>query len=53
MLHDKRSALSSYISALLGSGRTVFTAEEAERALGAERGAFLDAAERLQRSRRC
>ena len=49
MLHDKRSALSSYISALLGSGRTVFTAEEAERALGAERGAFLDAAERLQR----
>jgi predicted transcriptional regulator of viral defense system len=30
-------------------GRTVFTAEEAEQALGVGRGAFLDAAERLQR----
>lgn len=30
-------------------GRTVFTAEEAEDALGVGRGAFLDAAERLQR----
>ena len=48
MLHDKRSALSSYVSGLLASGRTVFTAEEAERALGVGRGAFLDAAERLQ-----
>ena len=49
MLHDKRSALSSYVSGLLASGRTVFTAEEAEQALGVGRGAFLDAAERLQR----
>ena len=49
MLHDKRSALSSYVGSLLASGRTVFTAEEAERALGVGRGAFLDAAERLQR----
>ncbi len=49
MLHDKRSALSSHVSSLLASGRTVFTAEEAERALGVGRGAFLDAAERLQR----
>ena len=49
MLHDKRSALSSYVSGLLASGRTIFTAEEAERALGVGRGAFLDAAERLQR----
>ncbi len=49
MIHSKRSALSSYISILLSKGRTVFTAEEAEQALGVGRGAFLDAAERLQR----
>ena len=51
MVHDRRSALSSYVSGLLSAGRTVFTAEEAERALGVGRGAFLDAAERLQRRR--
>ena len=49
MLHDRRSALSGYVSRLLAAGRTVFTAEEAEQALGVGRGAFLDAAERLQR----
>ena len=49
MLHDQRSALSSYASGLLSSGRTVFTAEEAEQAIGVGHGAFLDAAERLQR----
>ena len=49
MLHDQRSALSSYLSGLLSSGRTVFTAEEAEQAIGVGHGAFLDAAERLQR----
>lgn len=49
MVHDQRSALSSYVSSLLSMGRTVFTAEEAEEALGVGRGAFLDAAERLQR----
>ena len=49
MLHDRRSALSSYVSGLLSAGRMVFTAEEAERALGVGHGAFLDAAERLQR----
>ena len=49
MVYDRRSALSSYISGLLSAGRTVFTAEEAEQALGVGRGAFLDAAERLQR----
>jgi len=49
MVHDQRSALSSYISGLLSTGRTVFTAEDAEQALGVGRGAFLDAAERLQR----
>ena len=49
MLYDQRSALSSYVSGLLSSGRTVFTAEEAEQVLGVGHGAFLDAAERLQR----
>ena len=49
MIHDQRSALSSYVSGLLSSGRTVFIAEEAELALGVGHGAFLDAAERLQR----
>ena len=49
MLHDQRSALSSYVSGLLSAGQTVFTAEEAEQALGVGHGAFLDAAERLQR----
>ena len=49
MLHDQRSALSRYVSSLLSSGRTVFTAEAAEQTLGVGHGAFLDAAERLQR----
>ncbi|MCY4362405.1 MAG: hypothetical protein OXE42_09520 [Gammaproteobacteria bacterium] len=49
MIHEKRSTLSSYASRLLSEGRLVFSAGEAERALGISRGAFLDAAERLQR----
>ena len=49
MVHDRRSALSGYVSGLLSTGRTVFTADEAEQALGVGHGAFLDAAERLQR----
>ena len=49
MLHDRRSALSSYVNGLLSAGQVVFTAEQAERALGIGHGAFLDAAERLQR----
>lgn len=49
MIHDRRSALSAYASGLLSAGRTVFTAEEARDALGVGHGAFLDAAERLQR----
>ena len=49
MLHDRRSALSGYVSGLLSTGRTIFTADEAEQALGIGHGAFLDAAERLQR----
>ena len=49
MIHDRRSTLSGYVSGLLSTGRTVFTAKEAEQALGVGHGAFLDAAERLQR----
>lgn len=49
MVHDQRSGLAAYVSGLLSAGRSVFTAEEAEQALGVSRGAFLDAAERLQR----
>lgn len=49
MVHDQRSALSSYVNSLLSKGRTVFTADDAEDELGVERGAFLDAAGRLQR----
>ncbi len=51
MVHGRRFRLSSYVSGLLSAGRTVFTAKEAERALGVGHGAFLDAAERLQRRR--
>lgn len=49
MLHDRRSALSSYIADLLSRGQTVFTAEEAVTSLGIGHGAFLDAAARLQK----
>lgn len=49
MLPDRRSKLSGFVSSLLSTGRVVFTAEEAEQALNIKRGAFLDAAERLQR----
>ncbi len=49
MVHDQRSALSSYLNGLLAAGRTVFAADEAQQTLGVSRGAFLDAAERLQR----
>ena len=49
MVHDRRSALSSYITELLSTGRSVFTANEATAALNVSHGAFLDAAERLQR----
>ena len=49
MIHDQRSALSTHISSLLSAGKVVFTSTEAEQALGISRGAFLDAAERLQR----
>ncbi|WP_353642716.1 type IV toxin-antitoxin system AbiEi family antitoxin [Mesorhizobium sp. WSM2239] len=49
MVHDQRSALSTHIAGLLSAGQVVFTSEHAEQALAVGRGAFLDAAERLQR----
>jgi predicted transcriptional regulator of viral defense system len=49
MVHDQRSALSAHIAGLLSAGQVIFTSEQAEQALGVGRGAFLDAAERLQR----
>ncbi|WFU13333.1 type IV toxin-antitoxin system AbiEi family antitoxin (plasmid) [Rhizobium sp. CB3090] len=49
MVYDQRSPLSSYIASLLSAGKVVFTSKEVEHALGLGRGAFLDAAERLQR----
>ena len=49
MFRDQRSVLSGFVRGLLSGGRTVFTAEEAKQALGVGHGAFLDAAERLQR----
>jgi predicted transcriptional regulator of viral defense system len=49
MVYDRRSALSSHIAGLLSAGQVVFTSKQAEQALGLGRGAFLDAAERLQR----
>jgi predicted transcriptional regulator of viral defense system len=49
MIRVERSALSSYASGLLAAGRGVFSADEAQKEIGISRGAFLDAAERLQR----
>lgn len=49
MIYDRRSPLSGYLNGLLSSGRMVFTSDEAEQVLGIGHGAFLDAAERLQR----
>lgn len=48
MIRAKRSALASYTSGLLARGRGVFSADEAQKDIGVSRGAFLDAAERLQ-----
>ena len=49
MIHTRRSTLAGFVSGLLAAGRSVFTAAEAEQSLGIGHGAFLDAAERLQR----
>ncbi|MBL8689806.1 MAG: type IV toxin-antitoxin system AbiEi family antitoxin [Rhodospirillaceae bacterium] len=44
-----RASLASYLLQLQSAGRLTFTREEAQAALGIGQGAFLDAAERLQR----
>jgi predicted transcriptional regulator of viral defense system len=49
MIRTERSALSSYATRLLAAGRGVFSAGEAQKEIGVSQGAFLDAAERLQR----
>ena len=49
MISASRLHLSSYLTGLLAAGRAVFLRDEAVRDLGSSPGAFLDAAERLQR----
>ncbi len=49
MISGNRTHLSSYLTGLLSSGRAVFSRDEAVRDLESSPGAFLDAAERLQR----
>ena len=49
MIYQQRYALSSYLTERLSEGRVVFTASEAQAALGISPGALLDAAERQQR----
>jgi predicted transcriptional regulator of viral defense system len=49
MNYEKQGSLSAYLRCLLATGRNVFTAAEATHALQISHGAFLDAAERLQR----
>jgi predicted transcriptional regulator of viral defense system len=52
MNYDKETArpgLSSYVTGLLAAGRLIFSRDEALAALGIGRGAFLDAAEKLQK----
>lgn len=49
MMLEKRLTLSAYMTRLLSQGRVVFSGQEAQKALGISRGAFLDAAEQQQR----
>lgn len=49
MMLERRATLSSYLTRLLSQGRVVFSGQEAQKALGVSRGAFLDAAEKQQR----
>ena len=49
---EQKTTLSSYMTELLSEGRIVFSREEAQKALGIGRGAFLDAAQRQQRQNR-
>ena len=49
MILKRRVTLAEYVTELQSKGRIVFAAEEAVAALGTNRGAFLDAAQRLQK----
>ena len=49
MIQKTRRTLADYVTVLQSKGRIVFAAEDAVDALGTNRGAFLDAAQRLQR----
>ena len=49
MIPDPRSTLSTWTTDLLSAGRIVFDRDEAMAEIGVGHGAFLDAAERLQR----
>ena len=49
MIPGRRVTLAEYVTELQSKGRVVFAAEEAVAALGTNRGAFLDAAQRLQK----
>ncbi|HUZ91285.1 MAG TPA: type IV toxin-antitoxin system AbiEi family antitoxin [Methylocella sp.] len=44
-----RPGLSSYVTGLLAAGRLIFSRDEAQAAIGIAQGAFLDAAEKLQK----
>jgi predicted transcriptional regulator of viral defense system len=46
---NSRQNLASYLVGRLAAGRLVFSRDEAQSALGVSRGAFLDAAEKLQK----
>lgn len=52
MMLERRLTLSSYLTRLLSQGRVVFSGHEAQKVLDVGRGAFLDAAEKLQRRKR-
>ncbi|MXY42529.1 MAG: hypothetical protein F4Y50_00435, partial [Dehalococcoidia bacterium] len=52
MIKQRQISLQLWTTWLLASGRVVFSSEEAIHAIGVGRGAFLDAAERLQRQGR-
>ena len=51
MIREKPTNLASFVTGLLAMGRVVFRPQEAQTALGIEQGAFLDAAEKLQKKK--
>jgi predicted transcriptional regulator of viral defense system len=49
IVYQPRNSLSSYLSGLLSAGQAVFSRDSALKALRVKQGAFLDAAEKLQK----